>query len=104
MLPDIWRDHLYIKGTGREMQIPSLTAYTEPSHLREFFPQFPNIQFSLNKQVRVIDSDTDHLLTFTVTFSKTRREQDLSETLTHIHPHTPQIKAIAEVPLFKIYF
>jgi hypothetical protein len=104
MLPDIWRDHLCIKGTGREMQIPSLTAYTEPSHLREFFPQFPNIQFSLNKQVRVIDSDTDHLLTFTVTFSKTRREQDLSETLTHIHPHTPQIKAIAEVPLFKIYF
>ena len=86
------------------MQIPSLTAYTEPSHLRELFPQFPNIQFSLNKQVRVIDSDTDHLLTFTVTFSKTRREQDLSETLTHIHPHTPQIKAIAEVPLFKIYF
>lgn len=104
MLLDIWRDHLCIKGTGREMQIPSLTAYTEPSHLWEFFPQFPNIQFSLNKQVRVIDSDTDHLLTFTVTFSKTRREQDLSETLTHIHPHTPQIKAIAEVPLFKIYF
>ena len=89
------------------MQIPSLTAYTEPSHLREFFPQFPNIQFSLNKQMRVTDSNIDHLLIFTVTFSKTRREQDLdsgTETLTYIHPHTPQIKAIAEVHFLKFTF
>lgn len=93
MLPNIWRDHLYIKGTGREMQIPFLTAYTEPSHLQGIFP--PSSLYIY------------HLLIFTVSFSKMRREQDLdsgTETLIHIHPHTPKIKAIAQVPLFKIYF
>lgn len=77
------------------MRSPSLTVCTEPSHLREFYPHFPNIQFSLNKQMPVTDSNKYHLLTFIVTFSKTRREQDLdsgTETLIHIRPHTPKIK------------
>ena len=102
MSPNIRRNDLYIKGTGREMQSPSLTACPEPSHLREFSPQFPNIQFSLNKQMPVTDSNKYHLLTFTVTFSKMRREQDLdsgTETLIHIGPHTPKIKSTAKVPL-----
>ena len=96
------RSFVYQRHRKRNADSFSHCLYrTQPSS--GTFPPVPkySVQF---KQVRVIDSDTDHLLTFTVTFSKTRREQDLSETLTHIHPHTPQIKAIAEVPLFKIYF
>ena len=104
-------DHLHLKGTGREMQIPPLTTYTKPSHLGLFsgnflfFFQFPNIHFSLNKQITVIDNNTYHLLTFACpTFSKTRkRKRDLNsgtETLIHIHTHPPKIKEIAKDQLW----
>ena len=73
------------QGTGREMQIPLLTTYTKPSHLRLFsgnfpFSQFPNIHLSLNKQIHTCPP-----LTFTCPFSsKTRKRK--RDSYTHIPP------------------
>ena len=85
------------------MQISLVTHYTKLNHLgyfqEFFFLHFSSIHLSFKKQIIVINSNVNHLLTFTwFTLSKTRkREQDLdsgrktTQIPTHISSNISQI-------------